>query len=98
VTGTRTNPVVVVSPPSGLSINLSYSGGPTWNGSWSATGATSYSWSFYTADNSSGTNMTFRSSGSGTSMSYSGGGQFWGKVYVTATNSGGSTNGESAWT
>ena len=94
----RTNPVVVVDPPSGLSINLSYSGGPTWNGSWSATGATSYSWEFYTADNNSGSNMTFRSSGSGTSMSYSGGNQFWGKVYVTAENSGGSTNGESAWT
>jgi hypothetical protein len=98
VTGTRTSPAVVVNPPSGLSINLSYSGGPTWTGSWSATGATSYSWSFYTADNNSGTNVTFRSSGSGTSMSYSGGSQLWGKVYVTATNSGGSVSGESGWT
>jgi hypothetical protein len=97
VTGTRTNPVVVVSPPSGLSINLSYSGGPSWSGSWSASGATSYSWTFYTADNSSGSNMTFKSSGSGTSMSFSGGTQVWGKVYVTATNSGGSINGESGW-
>lgn len=98
VTGTRTNPVVVVSPPSGLSINLSYSSGPSWSGSWSASGATSYSWSFYTASDSSGTSMTFRSSGSGTSMSYSGGTQIWGKLYVTASNSGGSVSGESAWT
>jgi hypothetical protein len=97
VTGTRTNPVVVVSPPSGLSINLSFSSGPSWVGSWSASGATSYSWTFYTADNSSGSNMTFKSSGSGTSMSFSGGSQVWGKVYVTATNSGGSINGESGW-
>jgi hypothetical protein len=97
VTGTRTNPVVVVSPPSGLSINLSFSSGPSWSGSWSASGATSYSWTFYTADNSSGTNATFKSSGSGTSMSFSGGSQVWGKVYVTATNSGGSISGESAW-
>ena len=98
VTGTRANPVVVVNPPTGLSINLSYSSGPSWSGSWSASGATSYSWTFYTADNSSGGGMTFRSSGSGTSMSYSGGTQIWGKVYVTATNSGGSVSGESAWT
>jgi uncharacterized repeat protein (TIGR02543 family) len=98
VSGTRTNPVVVVNPPTGLSINLSYSSGPSWSGSWSASGATSYSWSFYTASDSSGSNMTFRSSGSGTSMSYSGGSQIWGKVYVTATNSGGSISGESAWT
>ena len=97
-TGTRTNPVVVVNPPTGLSINLSYSSGPSWSGSWSASGATSYSWSFYTASDSSGTGMTFRSSGSGTSMSYSGGSQIWGKLYVTATNSGGSISGESAWT
>jgi len=98
VTGTRTNPVVVVNPPTGLSINLSYSSGPSWSGSWSASGATSYSWSFYTASDSSGTGMTFRSSGSGTSMSYSGGTQIWGKLYVTASNSGGSISGESAWT
>jgi hypothetical protein len=94
--GTRTS-APVVSAPGAPSISLSYSSGPTWTGSWSATGATSYSWSFYTADNSSGTNMTFRSSGSGTSMSYSGGTQVWGKLYVTATNSGGSTAGESGW-
>jgi hypothetical protein len=90
-------PPVVVEKPGAPSISLTYSGGPTWTGSWSATGATSYTWSFYTADNNSGTNMTYRSGGTGTSMSFSGGGQFWGKVYVTATNAGGSTNGESSW-
>ncbi len=98
--GTRVEvyvPPVVVEKPGTPSISLTYSGGPTWTGSWSATGATSYTWSFYTADNNSGTNMTYRSGGTGTSMSFSGGGQFWGKVYVTATNAGGSTNGESAW-
>jgi hypothetical protein len=94
--GTRLS-VPVVSAPTNLVINLSYTGSPAWTGSWSASNATSYSWSFYTADNNSGTNMTFRSSGSGTSMSYSGGGQFWGKLYVTASNSGGSINGESPW-
>jgi hypothetical protein len=95
-TGTRAS-APVVSAPTGLSINLSFSSGPSWSGSWSATGATSYSWTFYTATDSSGSGMTFRSSGSGTSMSYSGGTQVWGKVYVTATNSGGSTSGESGW-
>jgi len=98
--GTRVEvyvPPVVVEKPGAPSISLTYSGGPTWTGSWSATGATSYTWSFYTADNNSGTNMTYRSGGTGTSMSFSGGGQFWGKVYVTATNAGGSTNGESSW-
>jgi len=95
ITGTRTS--AVASPPTGLSINLSYSSGPSWSGSWSASGATSYSWSFYTASDSSGSNMTYRTSGSGSSMYYSGGSQIWGKVYVTASNSGGSISGESGW-
>jgi hypothetical protein len=87
----------VVAAPTNLNINLSFSSGPSWTGSWSASGATSYSWAFYTASNSSGSNMTFRNGGTGTSMSYSGGTQVWGKLYVTATNSGGSVSGESAW-
>lgn len=94
---TMSAPAVVTPAPTGLNINLSYSSGPSWTGSWSASGATSYSWSFYTADDSSGSNMTYRSGGSGTSMSYSGGSQLYGKLYVTATNSGGSISGESAW-
>lgn len=94
-TGTRAS-APVTPAPSGLTINLSFSSGPTWTGSWSASNATSYTWSFYTADNSSGTNATFRSSGTGTSMSYSGGSQVWGKLYVTAYGNG-SVSGESAW-
>lgn len=94
-TGTRTS-APVTPAPSNLTINLSYTGAPAWTGSWSASNATSYTWSFYTADNSSGTNATFRSSGTGTSMSYSGGSQFWGKLYVTAYGNG-SLTGESAW-
>jgi hypothetical protein len=87
----------VVAKPGTPSITFGYSSGPTWTGSWSATGATGYFWSFYTADDSSGTNMTYRTAGTGTSMSFTGGPQYWGKVYVTASNSGGDTYGESGW-
>ena len=97
VTGTRAS-VVVVPAPTNLVINLSYTGSPGWTGSWSATNATNYSWSFYTADNNSGSNSTYRGGGAGTSMSFSGGNQLWGKLYVTASNgSGDFIYGESSW-
>lgn len=89
--------------PTNLIINLTYSSGPSWSGSWSATNATSYSWAFYVASDSSGTNMTYVTSGgpnSTTSATFNNGGTgyIWGQLYVTAYNSGGSTGGNSAWT
>jgi hypothetical protein len=95
-TGTRAN--VVVSAPGTPSITLTYSAGPSWSGSWSATGATSYTYAFYTATNNSGAGATLVKTGTGTSMSYSGGTNIWGQLSVTATNSGGSTSATSAWT
>jgi hypothetical protein len=86
------------SAPGTPSITLTYSSGPTWNGSWTATGATSYTYSFSTANDSSGTGAVVRQTGSGTSMSYTGGTQLWGRLTITAINSGGSTSASSAWT
>jgi hypothetical protein len=92
-----------VPAPTNLVINLTYSSGPSWTASWSATYATSYSWSFYVASDSSGTNMTYVTGGgpSGTTsatFNNGGTGYYWGKLYVTAYNSSGSTGGSSAWT
>jgi hypothetical protein len=98
VTGTRTNPVVVVSPPSTpTGVNTSGSGLVSWNAS---SGATSYTVEYYTATNSSGANATgpyYGSPGGSTSFQISypvvnSVLQNWARARVLASNSGGNSD------
>ena len=114
----QSSPITVTAgvAPNAPSPHLTYAAGPSWTPSFNystvGTGAITYYWYFYTANDSAGTGQILQNSGSvistasgalyssaamGGPFGNGGSGQVWGQLQVTAINSYGSATGYSGW-